>query len=153
MNPSPEDLEKLIHKALRALPEQSAPQGLESRVFAELARRAALPWWRRSYLQWPLAVRVGFVILSAAACAALIGAWILIGRSGALAQVASQFGQDFQWLAVARSVGSSLLQAGAEIVRSVPPLWFYAALAALAACYATLAGVSAAAYRAFSPTR
>ena len=47
MQPSPENhqekLERAIHQTLRALPPRRAPRSLEDRVFAELARRAALP--------------------------------------------------------------------------------------------------------------
>jgi hypothetical protein len=153
MNPSPDELEKRIHRTLRALPERQAPQSLENRVLAELSRRAALPWWRRSYLQWPLAMRAGFVVLSTAAGATLI--WVMYGirSSGELAEIAAHVSQHFQWLAIAQAVGASLIQAGGDLARAIPPLWLYTGLGVLAACYATLAGVGAAAYRAFFPTR
>jgi len=149
MNFSPEDLEKKIHQTLRSLPERPAPRGLEARVFAELARRAALPWWRRSYLQWPLAIRIAFVALSAAAGAALV----LVVRSGDYAAILSALSSPFAWLDTLRSIGTGLLQVGVDLTRSIPPLWLYLAVALIAACYATLVGVGAAAYRAFSPAR
>lgn len=52
MHPAPdpeEKLERLIHRTLRDLAPRRAPRTLEARVFAELERRAALPWWRQSY--------------------------------------------------------------------------------------------------------
>src|SRR5476649_1202935 len=72
MTPSPdshEKLEQLIHRTLREQPARRAPRSLEQRVLAELERRAALPWWRRSFAHWPLPARAGFLVI----CAALIG--------------------------------------------------------------------------------
>lgn len=43
-NLSPQDLEKLIHQTLRALPDRKAPRSLEHRVLAAIAARQALPW-------------------------------------------------------------------------------------------------------------
>ena len=79
---SPEEIEKRIHQALLALPEIPAPPGLEERVLAELARRARLPWWRRSYAHWPVAVRAGFLALSGAAAAVLVAGLVWLGRGG-----------------------------------------------------------------------
>ncbi len=67
--------ERLIERALRGLPMRRAPLTLESRVLGELQRRAALPWWRHSFAQWPPAARGTFVLL----CAALAG---LVFRGG-----------------------------------------------------------------------
>jgi hypothetical protein len=58
MKLSPEQLEKLIHSNLRALPDRRAPRSLESRVHAAIETRAALPWWKQSFAQWPVAVLV-----------------------------------------------------------------------------------------------
>ena len=69
----PDDtLTRGIHRALRALPDRAAPASLEERVFAEIARRAALPWWRQSFARWPLAARAAFLVVSAAVAAAMI---------------------------------------------------------------------------------
>jgi len=61
-----------IHRVLRSLPDRAAPASLEERVFAEIARRAALPWWRQSFARWPLAARAAFLVVSAVAAAAMI---------------------------------------------------------------------------------
>jgi hypothetical protein len=54
----------LIGAELRALPPLRAPASLQSRVFAELARRQSLPWWRQSFRDWPLAAQTGFALLA-----------------------------------------------------------------------------------------
>ena len=67
-NTPEEELERLVDRALHDLPLRRAPHTLESRVFAELERRAALPWWRRSFAHWPLPARSAFLVI----CIALI---------------------------------------------------------------------------------
>src|SRR6185437_10884347 len=62
-------LEQLLDRTLHPLPLRRAPPTLQSRVLEELQRRAALPWWRRSFAHWPSAARAGFVLV----CLALIG--------------------------------------------------------------------------------
>ena len=61
-----ERLEQLTTAALRELPLRRAPRTLEARVFAELERRAAQPWWQSSYTQWPMLMRLLFVLASIA---------------------------------------------------------------------------------------
>ena len=51
------DLENFIHQTLRSLPDRPAPRSLESRVLAAIEARAALPWWKQSFAQWPVAAR------------------------------------------------------------------------------------------------
>ena len=65
-NESREALERLLDRALHELPSRRAPPTLESRVIRELDRRAALPWWRRSFAHWPLLARAGFLVIGAA---------------------------------------------------------------------------------------
>ena len=78
MNELPEKsdpLEQLLDRTLRPLPLRRAPPALQSHVLEELQRRAALPWWRRSFAHWPSAARAGFVLV----CLALVGMVILGG--------------------------------------------------------------------------
>ena len=63
-NGNMDKLETLIERTLRAQPARRAPQDLQARVFAEIGRRAALPWWRNNFARWPLAARAGFLIAS-----------------------------------------------------------------------------------------
>jgi len=59
------EMEARLGQALRTLPERRAPATLESRVLDALARRVPLPWWRRSFAEWPAAARVAFGVTSA----------------------------------------------------------------------------------------
>src|SRR5437764_13255978 len=57
MLPDDKKLELQIDRQLKGLPELDAPAGLVPRVMAALAARAALPWYRQSWSQWPVAMR------------------------------------------------------------------------------------------------
>src|SRR6188768_2065565 len=101
MKPSHEKndrLEEVVHRTLRDLPFRRAPRSLESRVCAEIERRVALPWWRRSFVHWPLAARAAFLVLCAAAINFVLtgGVWTLAGiDSTALTKI---FAQQFSWI-------------------------------------------------------
>ena len=150
MTPSPDQndrLERLIHRTLRDMPPRRAPGTIEQRVLAEIARLAALPWWRKSFVHWPVPARAGFIVLLAGVIKlVLIGAvWIMAGFDAA--QFREAFATQFTWIeaafAVMRAVGDFF-----EIIgRNIPPLWVYAGLAFIAAMYSALFGLGAAAYR------
>jgi len=140
-----QDLEQTLHHALKNLPPRRAPGTLEARVLAELARRAALPWWRLSFAHWPAAPRAAFVLL----CVGLVAGTFLGGVSafvgnGTLTQAAAMF---LAWaqplLAVISSAGGLI----ALLLRVIPPLWIYAGLALGVVSYVALFGLGAAAYR------
>ena len=71
MNREPDhELEKLIHRRLRALPELVAPQELLPGVLRRIAAPRARAWWQSPWLEWPRGMRV----LSAVLFAAVFGA-------------------------------------------------------------------------------
>jgi hypothetical protein len=136
-------LETAIDAALRELPLRPAPPSLELQVLEELSRRAALPWWRRSFASWPGAARVGFVLM----CVVLVGLAFL-GGVWAMQNLGSPAlgALSMPW---ARHVFALMGAAGelASLVRIVPPEWVYEGLAASVALYATLFGLGVVAYR------
>jgi hypothetical protein len=130
-------LERQVHRSLRQLPQRRAPSSLENRVWSELARLASLPWWRRSFLHWPLAARASFFVLSAGLCAlTFLGSARLFAGFGS----AKRLAESLTWLSTAAEALASLL-------RVVPSIWIYEALAAAALLYALLFALGAAAYR------
>jgi hypothetical protein len=136
-NESDEVLERLLDRTLHELPLRRAPLTLESRVFGELERRAALPWWRRSFVHWPLLARAAFLVI----CGALVNLAFL-GGATVVAGVRS--------LSWAREIGGLLASAGnlaALLGRMAPPSWAYEAIAVCAVLYAVLFGLGAAVYR------
>ena len=151
MNPPgpPDPLESLVSRTLRAQPLRRAPQNLESRVLAELARRAALPWWKQSYQHWPAAVRGSFFVLSALTVAALAIGALVLTRAATSPQLAAHF----TGVALAFNVFATLAEKAFVLWRSIPPLWLYGSLALIAASYAALVTAGTATYRAFFAPR
>ncbi len=147
MKPSPEELEKLIHQTLRTLPPRRAPRSLEARVLAAIEARASLPWWRQSYAQWPLAARCVFLLLSGGLVkvALMAAIWAMAGFNQA--EVANAFSTQFAWLNIFSNALRATVDFGGIVFRSIPSVWLYAGVAGLAALYATLFGLGAAAYR------
>lgn len=152
MKHSPEDLEKFIHQTLRALPPRRAPHSLESRVRAAIEARAALPWWRQSFVHWPMAARVAFVIGSAGVAKLVLMAaiWVMAGFDGA--QFTNAFSTQVSWFQTASGIVEGFGNFCSMVFRNIPPLWLYGGLAFFAVMYAALFGLGAAAYRAlYSP--
>ncbi len=132
-----EALDRLFDRTLHELPLRRAPLTLESRVIRELERRAALPWWRRSFAHWPLLARAGFVVI----CAALIRLAFL-GGATAVTGVRS-----LSWVREVGGLTASAANLLAVLGRIQPPTWAYAGMAVCAVLYAVLFGLGAAVYR------
>ena len=151
MTPTPdnrdEKLEQALHRTLRALPPRRAPRSLESRVLAEIARQAALPWWKKSFKHWPMAARGGFVLVAAGLVkVALIAAgYVQTGlSSGEVTEaIAPRVAFVEQALGVARWIGDF----AAMMFHAIPPVYLYGGAAVMAGLYVTLFGLGAAAYR------
>jgi hypothetical protein len=144
-NESQDGLERLMEGAMKDLPLRRAPSTLEARVLGELARRAALPWWRRSFGHWPMPARAVFVVI----CAGLIRLAFLEGAV-AVAGVHSLHESGVLPLPWVRDVGVLAAAAGnlaALLARTAPPSWVYEGIAVCAVLYAVLFGLSAAVYR------
>lgn len=148
--PNPQDLEKLIHQTLRALPDRAAPRSLEQRVLAAIAARQALPWWRQSFIHWPLAARGAFVVLSAVLAAAILAGYF---RASGEVQSASLFAGPLAAWARLQAFGGAMSDLGGVIWRSIPSWWIYGAFAFAATMYAAFFGLGAAAYRTFFAQR
>lgn len=147
MKRSPEELERLIHQALRSMPDRRAPRSLESRVMAAIEARAARPWWKQSFAQWPIAARCVFLLLSGGLVKVVLMAlvWAMAGFDGA--QFASAFSSQFSWIERVAAVFTGIGDFFALVFRNIPSLWLYGGLAILAGIYTALFGLGAAAYR------
>jgi hypothetical protein len=151
MNPSHDpnsNLERLIHRTLRELPARPAPRSLEQRVLAEIARRVALPWWRKSFAHWPVPARALFIVLVAGVVkVVLMGAvWVMAGFD--VAQFRDAFATQFTWMESGFAVVRAIVDFFEIMVRNIPPLWLYAGVAFIGTLYAALFGLGAAAYKA-----
>jgi hypothetical protein len=82
----PVDLEELIDRELRRLPQPRAPRSLLPNVLAAADRWSARPWYTRAWTNWPR----GWQVASAAvASIAILGLAWLVGSVGAAANVAA----------------------------------------------------------------
>ena len=93
-------LEELIHRELRQLPDLPAPDTLIPRVRSAIAAQARQPWWQRPMMTWPLALRLAFITL-------LVGSLGLAGFYGA--EISPGVGFVFQKIA--------------QFFESFTPLW------------------------------
>lgn len=140
-----ETLQHLLDRTLQELPLRRAPATLEARVFNELERRAALPWWRRSFMHWPVPARIAFLVI----CGTL-AALVLFGGAAAVAGLRSLLESGAPSLSWARHIGVLMMSAGnlaALLARSLPVTWLYQVIAVCAVLYAVLFGLGAAVYR------
>lgn len=156
MNPAsdPNDpLERFVSRALRELPARRAPSTLEARVLAEIARLAALPWWKKSYTAWPTVVRQAFFIISAATAAGIVAGLFSITGHSAIPRIAGEIVGRLEWISLLRTTAQGMASLGSALFASVPPIWLYGGAGALALAYAALLGAGAAAYRAFAAPR
>lgn len=143
---NPQELEQFIDRTLRTLPDRRAPRSLESRVLAAIAAQQHLPWWRQSFVHWPLAARAAFLVFTAVLAAAFVAMCL---RFVGGAQPAALLTEPLEQLSLIPAVAGGLGDFFATVLRSFPSGWLYGALAFVGVMYATLFGLSAAAYRVF----
>jgi hypothetical protein len=142
-----EKMERLIHQTLRDLPPRRAPQSLEHRVLVELRRRGALPWWRKSFVHWPVAARAAFIVLSAGLVKLALMFGVCVTAGFDIGQYKEAFPQQFAWMESGLAVVHAAEDFFAIMARNIPSLWLYAGLAFFATMYAALFGLGAAAYK------
>jgi hypothetical protein len=134
---SEEKLERLVQELLVNAPLRRAPASIEAAVLAEVARRAALPWWRLSFTRWPATARVVFVLISIALIALSI-----------LASGVREFGiTPLAWAHAVVNAAGAASGIAAVFVGIIPSLWLYVGLMVGALLYALLFGLGAFAYR------
>jgi hypothetical protein len=142
----PDDLEQWLKRQVQSLPLQAAPLTLSTRVLSELQRRAALPWWRKSFLYWPFAARLAFVALciGVANVSVALLRWLSTERSVELSVVLSR---PLTWTERLFEITHSIQAVIELVLRQLPPAWLYGGLLTVACLYAALVGIGAAAYR------
>jgi hypothetical protein len=140
-------LEALISRVLREQPPREAPASLEANVLREIARRAELPWWRRSFAEWPQLARVSLLLVLVGVVKLSLDVLVWVTTSLRGSQVVTAVERPVDWIHTLSSIARSLGTAGAALVSAIPSQWLYAVLLLGFAMYVALFGVGAAVYR------
>jgi hypothetical protein len=150
--PSTEQLEQWTARQLRPLPLLRAPQEFSQRVIAELQRRAALPWWRKSFVHWSLPVQLGFMTLCL--CLAKLSVallrWLSTERS---VELSGMLSRPLTWTERLIEAAQSLRSFCELVVSHLPTSWLYVGLLAVILLYGALFGIGATAYRTLYASR
>lgn len=140
-------VERAIGKVLSEQPPRTAPPTLESRVLAEIERRAALPWWRNSFMHWPLAARLAFLLVSFGVVKVVLTAVIWASTDPRSAPVVGAITRPLSWAEETTHFFSTMTELGGAVARALPPHWLAAGLIVAATLYVTLFVLGATAYR------
>jgi hypothetical protein len=112
-------LEELIHRELRRLPEVPASATLVHRVMLAIHERAKQPWWKRSWLAWPFGIQLISLVLllaSAGLVSYLLGAaWDGVNMTS----IAQRVAESFAWLKPVWQVVAALLSAVLLLARTL----------------------------------
>jgi hypothetical protein len=140
-----EKLEQLFQRTLGGLPPRRAPLALQARVLEELQRRAARPWWQRSFADWPWLARGAFLLLSGGGIDLLL---VMSRRGAGYLQSLHQAGAwSLPWM----RLGAALFYAARDLLGALStplaPTVLYGAAALAGVAYALLFGLGALAYR------
>lgn len=94
----PRELESLIDRQLRRLPEPRAPRSLLPRVMAAVAE-ARRPWYARAWRTWPIGLQIASALGCLAAIAAMslalptVQTWLVADSSPLWTDLASRAGR------------------------------------------------------------
>ena len=139
--------EHLIDHALRDLPLQSAPTDLQANVFAEIQRRAALPWWRRPFAQWPMSIRMVFLVLCLGLANFSVALLRWLSTEPRSVELSDVLSRPVTWLERVDGLMLGTQDFLALLLRHLPAPLLYGALFTVALLYVALFGIGAAAYR------
>jgi predicted lysophospholipase L1 biosynthesis ABC-type transport system permease subunit len=106
MNPNHDQrLEAAIQRELQTLPELAAPAALVGRVLRVIEQRSRLPWYRRSWQTWPMALQAAslavLLVLFGGLC---LGGWEL-SHAEAITLAVHRAGE---WLSGLNLIGNTL---------------------------------------------
>jgi hypothetical protein len=120
-------------------------------VIAEIARRASLPWWQRSFRHWPVAMQTVFVLTALVAVGLMLHVTAWSDASHAATQIAAPVSGGLSLLQTIGSLWLSVVtlfnDVGSTLLHRIPGFWLSLGIGALVAMYAMLAGIGVAVYR------
>jgi hypothetical protein len=116
-----------IGEALKKLPDLKAPSSLVRQVLSAIDARNALPWWRRSWWNWPTAAKAAFAVITAILAAILSGGGYVLSESATV--YSTQWKERLATTDLHVATFDSLWNAGNLLVQAFLPLFHYAAFA------------------------
>lgn len=147
-------LARWADQALRQVPARRAPAGFRAGVLAEIQRQAALPWYRRPWMQWSRYQR-WLSALAFAGFAFVLLAFVLPTLADAASQsVAGRFASELTHSFTFLITGiQSLGEALRLTLNQLPSTYLAAGLAALATIWVSTVGLGAACWRVATHSR
>src|SRR5262245_34075296 len=146
--PSPPDpLEGLIGRVLREQPLRRAPASLQRRVLEEIGKREAQPWWRSSFMHWPVGVRCAFLIASIGIVKFVLAVVPWATTDSPAVPVINALSQPLTWAQEVSAFLTRIHEFTATLYHAIPPLWLYCGLIVVGTLYVSLFALGATAYR------
>jgi hypothetical protein len=134
-------LEAAVQKELKALPELRAPHSLQIRVMRAIEQRASLPWYRRSWQNWPPALQIPVLAGMLTAFAALCFAGWEVWQSPAFAEVSHKVARYLAGAGAVWNAASVLVSATGLALKQLGTGLVIACIAAIALGYAMCVGL------------
>ena len=140
-------LELVISRELKALPELAAPATVGSRVMAVIERRLSVPWYRRSWETWPVALRMAsFAAMLVVFGGLCVAGWEL-SRMEAMMSAVHRGAQWFSGLNTIGSLFNILAGSVALVVKKLGTVFIIACLVAAGLGYAMFMGLGTVYFR------
>ena len=144
--PDEKQLERLIDRELRKLPEWPAPETLVHRVMLAVHAKERQPWWQRPWPTWPRGARLASSAVFCATIAALVyfgaQAWQASGIGSPLEKIwvwTLSLAPLWDWLVAVANAAVLVLQKGGQqyllIGLSVAAAMYLLCVATGTACY------------------
>ncbi len=120
---------------------------------AALRARAARPWYRRTWWQWPAAAQVLSLLVFSGLFGSLTWACFHVGRGDLAATLGTGMTEPLALLAPLGGIVATLIEAMALVLRQVPWLVWGGILAFFAVMYLSCIGLGTALYQIALPRR
>ena len=140
-------LEAAISRELKALPELMAPGALANRVMAAIGQRARVPWYRRSWQTWPVALQAASLVVLLVLFGGLcLGGWQL-SQAETTTLALHRVGEWFSGLSMIQNTFNVLVNAGVLVVKKLGTGFIVACLVAVGTGYAMCVGLGTVYFR------
>jgi hypothetical protein len=142
-----QQLELAISSELKALPELTAPASVANRVRAAIEFRLNVPWYRRSWVAWPIVLRMTSLAAMLVLFSGLCFAGWELSQTETTMSAMHWIGQSFSGLNTIGSVLNILAGSVALVVKKLGTTFIVACLVAAGLGYAVFLGLGTVYFR------